>query len=270
MKTVDKFNEIIAGKDTYQTSGDTKNISLLGSSLQFYTMLFSVVLRSNKMAKKGIYDDYNWAQSSLDILHGSEKAGMVYEITGMNNLRKFDGPAVFISNHMSTLETVTLPAIIHPVKRVVFITKKELTNYPVFGPVNSARDPIIVGRENPREDLKKVLNNGAERLKSGKSIIIFPQKTRSKYFDPKNFNTLGVKLARQNNVPVVPIALLTDAYENGKTIKELGRIDISRKIHIEFGEPFNVEDRGNESQQRVVDFIMSRLRAWGRSEYIIE
>lgn len=270
MKSTDKFTEIIAENNSYKTPENRKKISVVGSSVQLYSMLFRVILRANRQVRKEIYDDYNWVQSSLDILHGCERAGINVEISGMDNLKKADGPVIFISNHMSTFETVALPAIIHPVKRVVFITKKELANYPVFGPVNSARDPIIVGRENPREDLKKVLTDGAERLRSGKSIIIFPQKTRSKYFDAKNFNTLGIKLAKQNNVPIIPIALLTDAYDNGKIIKELGKIDISKQVYFEFGEPFKVEDRGNESHQKIIDFIRSKLSEWGRKEYIIE
>ncbi len=270
MNPNDKFQEILATGDEYKTADDAKRFSLLGSAIGFYLMLVRAIFWSNRRVKEGTYDDYNWVKSSLDIFHGSERSGFNVEIKGMSNLTKIDGPVVFISNHMSTYETVALPGIIHPVKRIVFITKKELTDYPLFGPINSARDPIIVGRENPREDLKRVMEDGAARLAAGKSIVIFPQKTRSKYFDPKNFNTLGIKLAKQNKVPVIPIALLTDAYDNGRVIKEAGKIDISKKVHFEFGEPFMVEGRGIEEHNKIVEFIKSRLIKWGRKEYILK
>ena len=56
------------------------------------------------------------------------------------------------------------------------------------------------------------MEEGSERLKKGKSVLIFPQKTRSEIFNPKEFNSLGVKLAKKNNVPVIPMAVLTDAW----------------------------------------------------------
>jgi 1-acyl-sn-glycerol-3-phosphate acyltransferase len=234
----DKYKKIIALNDSYTTPKAAKNLPFWGSAIDFYSGFVPIIFRSSSLAKKGIYDDFKWVESSLDIMQRLEKAGVVFNITGMSNIIKHDGPVIFIGNHMSTLETVVLPSLIHPVKKVVFITKKELADYPVFGPVNSVRDPIIVGRENPREDLKTVMNEGQKRIENGKSIIIFPQKTRTKLFDSESFNSLGIKLAKKNKVPVVPIALLTDAWDNGKIIKEMGKIDISRIAHFEFGEPF--------------------------------
>ncbi len=268
MKIFDRYETILAANDEYISPQNSSHVGLLGSTFQFYSRVVKVVLYSNKMVKKNIYNDFNWVGSSLDLFFGFERAGIKYEIKGMSNITKHEGPVLFIGNHMSTLETLTLPAVIHPVKKIVFITKKELTDYPFFGPINSARDPIIVGRENPREDLKIVIEEGRKRIEAGKSIVIFPQKTRSKYFDVKGFNSLGVKLAKQNNVPVVPFALLTDAWDNGKYIKEAGSIDTSKKVRFKFGEPFTVDDRGAESHQRIIDFITSRLTEWGRKDYI--
>ena len=49
-------------------------------------------------------------------------------------------------------------------------------------------------------------------------------------FDPTLFNSLGNKLAKRNNVPVIPLALITDAWGNGKYIKEAGKIDPSKPM----------------------------------------
>ena len=56
------------------------------------------------------------------------------------------------------------------------------------------RNPSIMGRENPREDLKAVLDEGQNRLNANMSAIIFPQMTRSINFNPKksNFRTLDL------------------------------------------------------------------------------
>jgi 1-acyl-sn-glycerol-3-phosphate acyltransferase len=88
----------------------------------------------------------------------------------MENL-KTDGPVVFVGNHMSTLETFVLPCVIQPVNRVAFVVKESLLTTPFFGPVMRSRDPVVVGRKNPREDLKTVLEQGAEKIKNGISVI---------------------------------------------------------------------------------------------------
>jgi 1-acyl-sn-glycerol-3-phosphate acyltransferase len=164
---------------------------------------------------------------------------------------------------MSTLETFVLPTVILSAKRMTYVVKRELTSYPVFGHVMRARDPIVVGRANPRDDLKAVLEGGAQRLAAGVSVVVFPQTTRTPVFDPAHFNTIGVKLARRAGVPVVPIALKTDAWGNGPIVKDIGRIDPAKTVHIEFGAPLQVPGTGATEHQRVIDFIRERLLAWG-------
>jgi 1-acyl-sn-glycerol-3-phosphate acyltransferase len=61
---------------------------------------------------------------------------------------------------------------------------------------------------------------------------------------------------------VVPFALLTWAWSTGKLIKDFGRIIPSRTIHFAFGEPMQVSGKGQEEQQRIVDFIQGNLEGW--------
>ena len=163
---------------------------------------------------------------------------------------------------MSTLETFVLPCIIQPYRDVTFIVKRELIEYPVFKHVMIHRDPIVVGRVNPRDDLKAVLEGGEERLGRNISIIVFPQTTRKVEFDTKQFNTIGVKLAKRAGVPVVPFALKTNAWGNGKRIKEFGKIDPTRPIHICFGEPLTVSGGGREEHEFIIQFVTSKLKEW--------
>jgi len=126
-----------------------------------------------------------------------------------------------------------------------------------------SRDPIVVGRTNARDDLKAVLDGGAERLARGVSIVVFPQTTRTPIFDPAEFNTIGVKLAKRAGVPVVPVALKTDAWGNGRLIKDVGRIDPSRPAHFAFGAPLRISGRGSEEHEEIVRHISDHLAAWG-------
>jgi len=270
MKIHTKYYDVIANSDTYKTPKDKKGKLIINPALNFFPNLIRIFTYGNRLTKINAYDRYNWVATSVMIMDALEKVGLEFEITGMDNYKSFDGPAIFIGNHMSALETVVLPRTINPIKHVVFVTKQELNSVPLFGPINSSRHPIVVGRENAREDLVQVMNQGAERIKDGRSIILFPQRTRSPHFDVKNFNSLGIKLARKNNVPVVPIALLTDAWANGSIVKDFGKIDPSKKVRIAFGKPLTITGNGSEQHQQVIEFITSHLTKWGREDLIVE
>ncbi len=242
-----------------------RKISLMAKifpGLTFYTDVIGTILKAGAKAKRGKYDNAEWCRSSLSILRALERVGIKVEITGVDHFSKIGGPCVFLANHMSTLETFVLPVIIAPVKPVTFVVKKSLVEYPVFGHVMRSRDPITVGRVSPREDLKTVLEEGTERLASGVSIIIFPQTTRYLDFDPGTFNSIGIKLAKKANVPVVPIALKTDAWGNGKYLKDFGKVHPSRRVYFAFGEPLWVKDRGAREHRQVIQFIANRLKEW--------
>ncbi len=232
-------------------------------SIVFYGKILRIVFTGSFKAKRGQYDTAAWCESSLATIDALKAVGGQVEITGTEHFKKFEGPCVFIANHMSALETFVLPHIIAPFKPVTFVIKQSLIEYPVFKHIMRSRDPITVGRSNPRDDLKAVLAGGAERLKRGVSVIVFPQTTRSEVFDPKTFNTIGVKLAKKAGVPVVPIALKTDVLRpQGKFLKEFGAVDPSKKAYFAFGEPLRVQGRGDEEQSKIIAFILSKQKEW--------
>jgi 1-acyl-sn-glycerol-3-phosphate acyltransferase len=231
-------------------------------SISFYLNLFFIVFRASRLAKKDEYDGRAWADSSHDVLREIEKIGVRIEVSGIEHVLEHNGPAVIISNHMSMMETLLLPVMIQPLRDVTFVVKESLLHYPVFKYVMRARNPVAVGRTNPREDLKVVMREGVERLKNGISVIVFPQTTRAQIFDPKQMSSIGVKLAKKAGVSVIPLALKTDAWQNGRISKDFGRIDRSKTAYFAFGKPLEVISRGNEEQQAVNHFIMKKLGDW--------
>lgn len=230
----------------------------------YFTLKYAaVVLKTRRQAIKGNYDTKAWADSSIYIFRFIEKAGGVYRISGMENISKDPGPVIFIGNHMSTLETMVLPGIIAPHRELTFVVKESLVRHPLFGHVMRSRDPIVVGRTDPRKDFEEVMTKGMELLSKGTSIIIFPQSTRSVEFRPEEFNSLGVKLAKKAGVNVVPFALKTDFWGQGKLIKEIGPLDSKKIIHFKFGESFPITSPGKVENQRIIDFIQEALKEWG-------
>ena len=248
----------------YTTGGQARRwLAGLWPSLAFYSSILAIVFQASSKARRGVYDDTAWSASSLKTIRALEHVGVRLDISGLDHVAALEGPCVFIGNHMSTLETFVLPTLLVPFKRLTFVVKQSLVEYPVFGHVMRSRDPIIVGRTNPREDLKSVLEGGAERLANGISIVIFPQTTRTPAFYPKEFNTIGVKLAKRASVPVIPFALKTDAWGNGRLHKDFGRIDPSKTVHFAFGAPLRIADRGSEEHEAIIRFISARLTEWG-------
>ena len=249
---------------TYATSGHAEGRRAgLWPNLAFYSRIVPIVYRASAKAKRGIYDDSAWSASSLDVVRALEHIGARFAIAGLDHVAGLEGPCVFIGNHMSILETYVLPVLLLPFMPITFVVKQSLLDYPFFGHVMRSRDPITVGRTNPRDDLKSVLEGGVERLAKGISIVIFPQSTRTAAFDPKAFNTIGVKLAKRASVPVIPMALKTDAWGNGRLHKDIGWVDPSRTIHLAFGAPLRIADRGGEAHETIIRFISAHLAGWG-------
>lgn len=253
--------------DTYDTPEGTRRFIgdrlLLGSRWFYYLTYIREIFRSRGEALRGVYDDEAWSRASLRIFRNLEGCGGRFHVSGMDHFKNLPGPVVFISNHMGTLETQAFPCLINPVKPVTYVIKEELVNARVFGPIMRARHPIVVGRRNPREDLEAVLRGGREKISAGRSVIIFPESTRSEVFRPGGFNSLGVKLARQAGVPVVPVAVKTDFWGNGRWMRAFGPIQRGKPIHIRFGPPMAVRGTGREEHERIVAFIADNLRAWG-------
>jgi len=255
--------------DSYQTPEERPNRLLRALSGAwrwfFYPQYFVEAVRTSTKARFGSYSDEDWARSSYRVMRIIERNGGMFDIRGIENVRsrRDEGPFVFVSNHMSTLETQVYPVLIVPFMPVTFVVKAELMKHPFLGPVLQTRDPIPVARQNARDDLKAVLEEGPKRLERGMSLVIFPQATRTPQFRRASFNSLGIKLAASAGVKVVPMAIKSDFWGEHGRLRGFGPVRPDQRIHVEFGEPMAVEGRGRQEHEAVVEFIETRLRQWG-------
>lgn len=257
------MDEGLLANSTYRT--EQRDLSLVARiipTLSFYTRFFWVVFRASRLAQQGQYDGAAWSASSIEVLRLLEDIGLCVQISGLENLQKTTAPCVIIGNHMSMMETLLLPGIVQPLKPVTFVVKQSLLTYPVFKHVMRARDPVAVSRTNPRQDLKTVMEEGEKRLQKGISVIVFPQTTRSNTFDPEQMSSIGVKLAKKCGVPIIPLALKTDAWQNGRYVKDFGVIEASRQASFAFGEPISVVGKGAEEHRAINAFIAEKLDSW--------
>ena len=259
--------------DSYQTPPERGRPLLRflsgGWRWSFYLQYGVEAIRSSLAARRRLnskpYSDEDWAESSARVMNIIERNGGRFHVEGLDVLRDGagQGPYVFVSNHMSTLETQIYPVLIVPFMPVTFVVKQELMSHPFLGPILRTRDPIPVARQNARDDLKVVLEEGRRRLERGMSLIIYPQSTRTPTFTRSAFNSLGTKLAANAGVKAVPVAVKSDFWGEHGRLRGFGPVRPERPIHIAFGQPVAVSGRGREAHQYVVEFIESRLSSWG-------
>lgn len=232
-------------------------------SLSFYYKLFTKSYLEGIKANARPYSGNDWAVGSRHIFRSLESVGVRLHVHGIENITTTEGPCVFVGNHMSALETFILPGIIQPLKDVTFVVKESLLHYPGLGPVLRSREPITVTRTNPREDLANMLGGGVERLARGRSVVVFPQSTRSLEINEQTFNSIGVKLAKRAGVPVIPIAMRTDAWSMHPLTKDFGPIKPELPVNFCFGRPMAIEGNGKDQQSELLNFISGKLEEWG-------
>jgi len=251
-------------KDNYQTPEDAAGwLGKLFPSLVYYPKSTLIVSSAARMAKVGRYDREAWSNSSRKTVMALESVGVKFNVKNAQVIANLNSPCVFVGNHMSTLETFALPCMIQPHRDVTFVVKQSLIDYPIFKHVMQSCDPVVVNYRSPREDLKTMLTGGVERLKKGISMVVFPQGRRTTAFNTERFNSIAIKLAKRASVPIIPVAMRTDAWSsNGAWVKDFGKIRPQCPVHFEFGEPMEVEGHGRECQEKIVKFIDERYRSW--------
>ncbi len=254
---------ITSTSDSYVTNpGRSSLVFHALPSIYFYCRVIPTVFRAARLARKKAFDSDEWIKKSLDIISYLEKVDCRFFVDGKKNFISLESPCVFVANHMSTLETFAMAAIVRPHRPLTFVVKDSLVKYPVFKHIMKSRNPIVVSRKSPRDDFRAVMEQGIEKLAAGVSIVVFPQSVRTRSLDPEKFNSIGVKLARKAGAPVVPLALKTDAWSTGWPIKDMGRIRPERFIHFSFGRPIAIEGSGKAEHRQIVDFISAKLARW--------
>lgn len=235
----------------------------IATTLRLNWSMLRAFLTSGMAAKRGNFSWDSWVDYAGRPWVDIERLGGTIEVEGFNQLAHANLPVVYAANHMSMLETVTLPPLLLLYGRVGIVLKKQLLDVPIAGCAFKTKPIVALGRDNPREDLVKVLKEGTEILKSGVSLLIFPQGTRRSVFRPRQFNSIAVKLAEKSGVPVVPIALQCNILGVGKYTKDFGPVDITKPMRFSCGKPMSV-DKGSakDVQKHCTDFIAGKLRQW--------
>jgi 1-acyl-sn-glycerol-3-phosphate acyltransferase len=107
-------------------------------------------------------------------------------------------------NHQSNFDIPVLLA--HLSVQFRWLAKVELFTIPIFGHAMRKAGYISIDRYN-RESAFESLKIAANKIKSGVSVLIFPEGTRSRDGKIRSFKKGGFVLAIDSGVPIVPIAI---------------------------------------------------------------
>lgn len=133
---------------------------------------------------------------------GSKMAGLEIAVKGKHNLEEIR-PAVFCFNHQSAADFFIIMKLIR--HDFTGIAKKELERTPV-GPIFKALGAIYVDRSNKAKAIE-AMQPAVEALKSGVSVAIAPEGTRSGSKALGPFKKGAFHLAIQAGVPIIPIVI---------------------------------------------------------------
>ncbi len=143
---------------------------------------------------------------------GSGFAGLDFDVEGADHLRQA-GPAVFVFNHQSLLDSMVLAHLLR--RDMVPFCKLEMASKPVLGSLLRQLGTIFVDRADSNQTA--VWQHALEVLRSGRSLVIAPEGTRSTLGQIQPFKPGAFLLARKAKVPIVPIILhnVMDALPKG-------------------------------------------------------
>ena len=166
-----------------------------------------------------------------------------------------EGAVLYVGNHRGYFDILVgytcVPGL------TGFVAKKEMLRYPILSNWMCHVNCLFLDRTDLKAGLKMILD-GINKVKSGVSIWIFPEGTRSRGRDVLEmlpFKEGSLKIAEKSGCPVVPVAITG----TGEIFEQ--HIPFMRPSHvtIEFGEPFCIKGLPPEQKKRAGAYTQEKI-----------
>jgi len=169
------------------------------------------------------------------------------KVEGIEHLKGI-GPYIFMSNHQGSFDIFALLGYLP--FQFKWLAKKELFSIPFFGWTMAAAGYISIDREGTRRTVE-AMNEAAQKIRDGMSMVIFPEGSRSPDGSIQPFKRGGFTLAIKSKVPIIPIAISgsRDIMPKEKLTTTSGEIRIRMDLPIET-QNYSLKDR---------EFLMKRV-----------
>ena len=157
---------------------------------------------------------------------------------------------VLASNHQSLFDTPILFAYLPLSFRILY--KKSLNRIPFLGWHLFLSGHIGVVRENPTR-ARESLDVAAERVRSGTSIVVFPEGTRSYDGVMRPFKKGSFRIAIKARTPVVPLTI-ADSFQ----VMRRGQVTVyPRTVQLTIDRPIPVDDLDEEQSAELAKRVRS-------------
>jgi 1-acyl-sn-glycerol-3-phosphate acyltransferase len=184
--------------------------------------------------------------------------GIAIEVEGEENYLKQSNYLV-VSNHAGMAD---IPILLGAIKlNLRFIAKEELGKIPVFGWTLKRSGYVLIKRGQNREALKSLLA-AADVLRSGRSVHIFPEGTRSETGKLLPFKRGAFLVAQKAGVPLLPVTIIGSNLITPKKSLKINR----GRIRVIIGKPLDPSAFSNvealmEASQREIESGLLRYAA---------
>ncbi|MES9992568.1 MAG: lysophospholipid acyltransferase family protein [Candidatus Thiodiazotropha sp.] len=202
---------------------------LFRSILYFILLLTSTVILATvgtlvgwALPNNGIHwIDHTWSRINLWGLDFF--CDLKYRLEGAENIP--DGSCIVFAKHQSAWETIALVSLIPGPK--AWVIKRELIFLPFLGWVMIYFKPIAINRKSGRKAVDQIIEQGKERLDSGKNVFVFPEGTRVAPGAQKRYGIGGAMLAEKTGYPVLPVAHNAGVFWRRRDLRKYsGTIDV--------------------------------------------
>ena len=229
---------------------------LLRSTLCFSLLVFSTLLFGLIIALTGWVSyvwlcrlAFAWGYTNLKLL--AWICGLKYTVIGEGNIP--DHPAIYLSKHQSAWETISLRCILPTAQ--AWVLKRELMWIPIFGWALAVAQPIAINRKAGRKAVNQIVELGRQRLRQGRSVVIFPEGTRVAPGERKRYGIGGAMLAKKSGYPIVPIAHNAGVFWPRRSLKKY-----PGNIQVVIGPEIETDGRdAKEINQKVEEWIESTV-----------
>lgn len=126
-----------------------------------------------------------------------------FRIEGLEHMER-KGRYVIVLNHQAMSD---IPALYFVPLNFRWVSKREVFKIPFFGQLLRLHGDICIDRGRASEAMEQLLGEGQKWLSRGASVAIFPEGTRSKDGEIHRFKAGAFELARQAEVPILPVVL---------------------------------------------------------------
>lgn len=159
---------------------------------------------------------------------------------------------VLVANHTSLIDiNAAFSASPWP---IVFLSKASIRKVPLLGKLNELAGTVFVERGN-RASSEQAVSQLTETLKAGRSVLVFPEGTRSSDGCVKVFKKGAFHLAKAGGGAIVPMHI-QGTYDRLPSGAWMFRPSKS-PIHVRIGAPFSSEESTDQllatARQRVIE-----------------